>query len=561
MTSGSAAIGPERTTTVHPMRAPRLSRILTLSMLTALAACGGGERPEATEVSGPPTPGGTATLGILTDFQGFNPISTSNITAIDVIQQMLYTPIIRYDEELTVQPALATSWELEDTSVVFHLRTDLKWHDGQPVTAEDVKFSFDLAKNPETASLIGAAYLSLVDHATVLDPATVRFHFSSPHAQALEDFWWSPVPKHLLEKVPPASMAQAPFNNNPVGNGPFRFVSWQRNQQLALEANPDYPKDLGGRPYLDRVIFRVIPEPTTMLTELLNGSVDFIGYTLLPDQAAQIQNQRGVDLRHFPSREFTYIAWNNTRPQFSDPNVRRALAMAINRPQLIQALMHGFAEPAVGMIPPWSPMYTEVPPIPFDPAQAKQLLAAAGWTDANGDGIVEKNGQPLRFTLLLNATNGMHSDIATVVQSQLKQVGVEARIQTSEFQSLLKQYRGRDYDAVISNWTLDTFKVDPTPLFSCAEARKPGSANRTGFCDPAIDRLIEQGVRSTDPTAAKATWAEFTRQLQQRQPITFLFWSEDLAGFGPRLQNVVTDARGKLVNIDRWWIPTAMQKR
>lgn len=541
------------------MRATRLLRLIPLAFLLSGAACGGGDARNAAEVSGPPTPGGTATLGILTDFQGFNAISTSNLTAIDVIQQMLFTPLIRYDEKLNVQPYLARSWELSDSSVTFHLRTDLKWHDGQPVTAEDVKFTFDLAKNPETASLIGAAYLSLVDRATVIDPATVRFHFSAPHAQALEDFWWAPVPKHLLESVAPSAMAQAPFNSQPVGSGPFKFVSWQRNQQVVLEPNPDFPQELGGRPYLDRVIFRIIPEPTTMLTELINGSADFIGYTLLPDQAAQLQNQRGVELRHFPSREFTYIAWNNERPQFSDARVRRALAMGINRPQMIEALLHGYAEPAVGMIPPWSPMYTAVQPLPFDPAEAKQLLTEAGWTDRNGDGIVEKDGQPLRFTLLLNATNRMHGDLATVMQNQLKQIGVDARIQSAEFQSLLKQYRGRDYDAVISNWTLDTFKVDPTSLFSCAEARKPESANRTSFCDPAIDRLIEQGIRSTDPAAAKQTWAEFTRQLQQQQPVTFLFWSEDLAGLGPRLQNVTMDARGKLVNIDRWWIPTRMQ--
>jgi peptide/nickel transport system substrate-binding protein len=235
--------------------------------------------------------------------------------------------------------------------------------------------------------------------------------------------------------------------------------------------------------------------------------------------------------------------------------------MAMNRPQIIQALMHGFAKPAVGMVPPWSPMYTDVAPLPYDTVQAKQLLAAAGWADRNGDGIVEKDGRPLSFTLLINANNGMHTDLATVVQSQLRKVGVDVKIQGAEFQSLLARYRGRDFDAVISNWTLDTFKVDPTPLFSCAEARKPGSANRTSFCDPAIDQLIEQGVRTTDPATAKQTWARFTQELQQQQPITFLFWSEDLAGLGPRLQNVTMDARGKLVDVDRWWIPTRMQRR
>jgi peptide/nickel transport system substrate-binding protein len=500
-------------------------------------------------------PGGTAKIDILTDFQAFNPVTNTNITADDGMKHMLFTPLVRYDEKLRVQPYLARSWEESDTSVTFHLRDDLRWHDGRPVTAEDVKFTFDLAKNPETASLLASAYLALVDRATVVDSQTIHFHYSAPHAQALEDFWWPPLPKHLLQGVAPAELTQAPFNQEPVGSGPFRFVSWTRNQELALEANPDFPRELGGRPYLDRVVFRIIPEPTTMLTELLSGGADFIGYTLLPEQAVQLQGQRRVELRHFPSREFTYVAWNNRRPQFDDARVRRALAMAVNRPQIIEALMHGFAVPATGMIPPWSPLHTEVQPLPYDTAQAKRLLAQAGWADANGDGVVEKGGRPLRFSLAVNSANQLHKDLAQVIQQELKRIGVAVDIQMAEFQTLLKQYKGRDYDAVISNWTLDNFKVDPTPLFACSEAEKPGSANRTSFCDPALDRLIEQGLRTTDPAAAKPLWAQFTRRLQEQQPVTFLFWSDDLAGVGPRLQGVVTDARSKIVSIDRWWIP------
>src|SRR5690606_30087550 len=143
------------------------------------------------------------------------------------------------------------------------------------------------------------------------------------------------------------------------------------------------------------------------------------------------------------------------------------------------------AAPAVGMIPPWSPLHGEVPPLPHDPAAAQALLARAGWRDSNGDGILDRGGQPLRFTLLVNSANRMHQDLATVIQQQLRGVGVEVQLQQLEFGTLLQRHRGRDYDAVISNWTLDTFKVDPTPLFSCVEARRPQSANRAGFCDPA----------------------------------------------------------------------------
>ncbi|HET7320960.1 MAG TPA: ABC transporter substrate-binding protein, partial [Longimicrobiaceae bacterium] len=541
---------------------PRLSRALSTLLVLLTAACGGGEGGGGgAAVEGPPANGGTAVLGVLTDFSGLNPVTNTSILTYDVMKQALFTPLVMHDAKLEPQPYLAKSWELTDTSVVFHLRDDVMWHDGEPVTAEDVKFTFDLAKNPTTASLLGSAYLAQVKSATVIDPHTIRFSFEAPHSQALEDFWWAPLPKHLLKDVSPENLAQAPFNQHPVGSGPFRFVSWTHNQELVLAADTAFPEGLGGRPRLDRVVFRIIPEPTTMLTELVSGGIDFAGYTLLPDQAVQLKNQSGIDVRHATSREFTYLGWNNDRPQFEDPQVRRALAMAINRPEIIHALLHDYATEAVGMIPPWSPMYSEVEPLPYDPAAAKQLLTQSGWTDTNGDGIVEHGGQPLRFTILVNSANQLHKDIGTVIQQELRKLGADVQISTVEFQTLLKQHKARNYDAVISNWTLDNFKVDPTPLFSCEQAHTPGSANRAGFCDPVIDSLITRGVRTTAPAAAKQIWARFTKELQQRQPVTFLFWADDLAALGPRLQNVTTDARGKLVNLPEWWIPEGMQRQ
>ena len=528
-------------------------------VLPLLAACAGGD-DALQEVTGDPEPGGTAVIAVLTDFQAFNPVVNTSILTFEVMKQMLFTPLIRYDAELQPQPYLAESWELSDSSVTFHLRGDVRLHDGQPVTAEDVKFTFDRAKDPQTASLLGSAYLNMVESATVVDPRTIRFDFVAPHAQALDGFWWAPLPRHLLENVPPAELVQAPYNQQPVGSGPFRFVSWERNQQLTLVANDSFPQGLGGRPYLDRVVFRVIPEPTTMITELLNGSADLIGYTLLPDQAIQLENQRGVELRHYPSREFTYVGWNNEKPLFADARVRRALAMGINRPELIRALLHGLAAPASGMIPPWSPLYTELSPLPYDPEQARQLLAAAGWADGNGDGLLEREGQPFAFTLLVNSANRLHQDLATVMQQGLRDLGVAVELRTVEFQTLLQQHKARDYDAVMSNWTLDTFKVDPTPLFTCEQARQPQSANRAGFCDPAIDTLIEQGLRTTDAGQARQTWAQFSERLQEQQPITFLYWSEDLAGVGQRVQDMESDVRSKIVNIDRWWIPAARRR-
>jgi peptide/nickel transport system substrate-binding protein len=501
-----------------------------------------------------------AVAAVTSDFQAFNPVVNTAATTDDVIRFMLFTPLIQYDAQLKAVPWLAERWEMSDTAVVFHLRSDVKWHDGQPVTAEDVKFTFDLAKDSTTASLLGSAYLNLVSAATVLDPHTIRFSFSAPHAQAIDDFWWAPLPRHLLKDVSAAQLGQSDFNRNPVGSGPFKFVEWKPKETLTFAANLDFPAALGGRPRLDRVIFRIIPEPTTMVTELANRTTDVIGWTLQPDQAVQVQGQPALTLKHFPSREFTYVAWNGTREPFRDPAVRRALAMAIDRAALIQGLMRGFAVPASGMIPAWSPLHSEVAALPYDTGQARRTLAAAGWRDGNHDGVVEKNGRPLRFVLQVNTANRTHQDMAQVIQQEMRAIGVQVEVRAQEFQTMLVQFKARDYDAVIGNWSLDTFKVDPSPLFSCALAQQANSSNRTGYCNPRADEMMARGLRETDPARATAIWKDYFTLLQQDQPITFLFWSEDMAGVGPRLQGVTMDARSKLANVRDWWIPAGRRR-
>jgi len=539
------------------MPAPRAAKAFTiLGTLLLAAACGGdGGSGGGNGGSGGAGQGGTAIVGILGNLQSFNPVTNTASTVQDIERYMLFTPLIQFDEKLQPQPYLAESWTMDgDTGITMKLRRDVKWHDGRPLTAEDVKFTFDLAKNPKaTSGLVGSVYLTKVKSATVVDPYTIRFAFTEPHADALEDFWWSPAPKHILGSVPPEQLTQHPFNQRPVGSGPFKFGAFRPNESLMMEANPDFPASMGGPPKLNRVVFRMIPEATTLVTELLNGTADVIGYTLLPDQAAQVKRQANYKLFNYPSREFYYIGWNNEREPFNDAAVRRALGMAINKERMIEGLLRGFGKPAYGVIPPWSPMHTDAAQAGgYDVNAAKQLLAQAGWRDSNGDGIVEKNGKPLRFTLLTNSENRLRQDVAAFVQQQLKLVGADAQVRTIEFQTMLQQHKAREYDAVITGWVLDTFRVDPVALFSCDEAKKKGSPNRTGYCNPQVDQLMQRGTSTTDPAQAKQQWTQFSQLIQQDQPITTLFWIDDMAGVGPRLQNVAMDPRSKLVSVAQW---------
>jgi len=514
-----------------------------------VAACGGGD-------AGSSTGGGTVIVGMRSDLAGMNPVTYTDQYTGELINYALFTPLIQYDENLQVKPHLAESWELTgDSGVVFKLRSDVKWHDGQPVTVEDVKFTFDQAKDPASASGIGSVFLPDVDRAEVVDSTHIRFHFARPHAQALEDFWWAPVPKHLLQSVAASEMKNAPYNRQPVGSGPFKFSEWQSNQRIVLVPNPDYPAALGGPAVADRLVLRIIPEAPTMLTELKTGGVH-VDIPVLPDQLEQIKSDQSQQLFSFQGRTVYYIGWNNQRAPFTSTAVRRALSMAINRQEIIDVLLSGEGAIASSTVPPKHPLYpSDVQPISFDQSQAAQVLEGEGWRDGNGDGIREKGGQPLRFTLL-STDNSLNRAVAEMIQAQLRKVGADVQLRAMEFQTLRTQHVNRDFDAVFTSWVLDNFQMAAAPmaLLHSKNAAVKGSANRSSVAIPALDRVIDQAAVATDEAQARAAWKQITEILNREQPLTFLYWLNELAAANRSVQGVTMDARGEFSSVPQWRI-------
>jgi len=521
----------------------RVAAALLLATSAGVAACGGG---------GAASGGGrTLVLGYAEDLQTLDPVVSTDQNANDLINSLLFTPLVSYDSAYRVRPWLARSWELSDTAVTFELRDDVDWHDGKPVTARDVAFTFHLAKDPAAASPLAAAYLSEVDGATVLGPHRIRFHFSAPHAQPLQDFFWPPVPEHILRGVDPAHLADAPFGRRPVGSGPYRLLRWDAGQGLTFRAVDSFPAALGGPPAIERVSYRILPEATTRLQELLRGDLQVDG-PLQPAETPRVEGSETARVASFPWRQFTYVGWNTRDSLFADAAVRRALTMAIDRKALLRAALYGHGTLASGPIPPWHPYAPRLAPLPYEPDSAAAILARRGWRDTDGDGVLDRDGRPFRFTLLASQANATFSDMAQMIQAQLKRVGVDVEPELLEWQTVLSRHRARDFQAVLTNWVLDNFRVDPRPLFSTRAARTKGSANRSSYSNPVADSLMEAGVRQTDPERAAATWAAFARVLQRDQPFTFLFWNDELAGVGRGLDGVHMDARGELFTLPRW---------
>jgi peptide/nickel transport system substrate-binding protein len=528
----------------------RHARGIAVIALAALGACGGDAGSSGAEG------GGTVIVGVRSDFGGFNPITNSDLYTGELINFALFTPLVQYDADLNVVPHLAQSWQEQgDTAVVFELRRDVRWHDGRPVTAHDVVFTFERAKDPATTSpLLGPVFLQHVAAAQAIDSFTVRFRYARPHAQALEDFWWAPVPMHLLDSIPAAELRNAAFSRQPVGSGPFRLVEWRAAERLVLERNPDFPESLGGPPELQRVVLRIIPEASTLLTELVTGGVH-VDIPVVPDQVDQIRADAALQMFAYPGRTLYYVGWNHARAPFDDARVRRALALAIDRREIIDALLHGQGELASSPIPPWSPVHPDgVTPLTRSLEEAAALLERAGWRDSNGDGIRENaQGQALAFDML-SSDDALRRAVVEVLQSQLRQVGADVRIRIVEFQTMIADHRSRNFDAIFTNWILDNFQVAATPraLLHSAEADRAGSPNRSSVRDAQLDRLIEQGEAATDPAEQRRIWNEFTGRLQELQPLTFMFWLNELAAANSNVTGVEMDPRGEFLTVARW---------
>lgn len=524
-------------------------RALAACVVLIIAACGDAV-PE-------PRRGGTVVIGAASDLDHANPLVSGEKWTADLLRYALFVPLVRYGPELEYEPALAESWEiLGDTAVVFHLRRDVRWHDGPLTTAYDVLFTFERARDPATG-FPNADYFSRWTRGEVLDSFTVRFTFA-PHAEPLAGLPFTPItPRHLLDTVPAAAMRQTPFNRHPVGNGPFRFVSQRTNDRWVFEANPDHPEGLGGRPRLDRLVWRVIPDNAAQLAELRAGEADLI---LNPraEQVRELAEREGFHAAVQPSRQFLFIAWNARREDFADPRVRRALAMAIDRAGMVEAFRQGLGEVATGPIMPfhWS-FDPDLQPLPYAPDSARTLLAEAGIRDRDGDGTLDgADGEPFRITLKLPAGNDYYRDLAEAVRADLAEIGVDVRTRPTEAGTLFGDVMSpeRRFDAFLLGWSGD-FRIDIGSAFH--SAAMDGPYQFASYANPRVDSLIDRASAESDRDRATPMWRTVQEILLQEQPWTVLFYQTDAFLMRDRLRGVEMDIRSAFVTLQDWWVTEA----
>ena len=533
-----------------------------LFALVFLAGCSGekkepkgGAVPPAT--AGPPAYGDAIVEGSIGDVSGFLSAVTSD-SASHAAANHVFDGLVRYDRNLQLEGELAESWEVspDGKRIVFRLRKEVKWQDGAPLTSEDVLFTYRRMIDPNTPTAYAEDFKQ-VRKATAPDPHTFIVEYDKPFAPALASWGMHVLPKHLLEKYP--DISRSPLNKKPVGTGPFRFLEWKTGEKTVFTANPEY---FEGKPYLARVITRVIPDPATMFLELKSGGIDMMGLTPLQyTRQTDTAEFRGSFRKYrYLSFGYTYLGFRLDHPLFRDKRVRQAFAHAIHKQEIIDGVLFGLGKEATGPYKPGTWVYNpDVKRYPYDPGKAKELFAQAGWKDEDRDGVLENAGRKFAFTVLTNAGNESRSKTAAILQQNLAAVGVKMEIRTLEWSAFINEFVDkRKFDAVILGWNI-TQDPDQYDIWS-SKKTGPKELNFVGFQNAEVDRLLEEGRRTFDLEKRRTAYFRIQEILAEEQPYVFLYYPDSLPVVHHRVHGIEPAPAGISYNFIRWYVPAGQQR-
>lgn len=503
-----------------------------------------------------PQTGGMAVLGINGEPSNLIPPLASDSASHEVAGHIYVAPL-KYNKDIELVPWAAESYSVLDngTRLKFKLREDIKWFDGQPLTARDVQFTYNLMIDPETPTAYAEDYKRIKEF-RLLDEYTFEVLYEKPFARSLVTWAHSILPEHCLEGE---DLLQSEYSRRPMGAGPFKLAKWDEGRRLVLEANEDY---FLGRPYLDGLIYRVIPDPATMFMELKARNLDMM--SLSPQQFLFQTTGKfwedNFNKYKYLSFSYTYLGYNLRHPLFTEPEVRRALAYAIDKKEIIKGVLLGQGVATIGPYKPGTWVYNhEIRGHGYDPEKAVELLAQNGWRDHDGDGLLDKNGRPFSFTLLTSQGNDLRIKTATIIQYRLKQIGIEMDIRTVEWATFIKEFVDkRRFEALLLGWNI----VQDPDIFDVWHSSKieDNGLNFVGYSNSEVDALLLRGRRSMDQQERKKIYDRLQEILHRDQPYCFLYVPMSLPILDTRFHGIEAAPAGISYNMPRWWVPQKLQK-
>jgi peptide/nickel transport system substrate-binding protein len=470
---------------------------------------------------------------------------------------MIFNGLVKYDKDINLVGDLADSWEITNDGlvIVFHLRKNVRWHDGFPFTARDVEFTFQKLIDPNVKTPYSGDF-ERVKSLEVVDDYTLKVTYKEPFVPALSSWGMAIIPKHLLEKE---DLNTTKFSRHPIGTGPYKFKSWKTQEKIELEANPDYFEH---KPFIGRYISRVIPDESTIFLELQTQGVDSSGisplqYTRQTDTSFFKKHYRKFRL---PSFSYLYLGYNLRDVKFSDKRVRQALNYAVDKDEIIKIVLLGLGKVATGPYLPGTFAYNEsVLPASFNPDRARELLKDAGWVDLNNDGWLEKDGKRFEFTILTNQGNEERLKVAQIIQRRLKEVGIKVNVRVVEWSVFLTEFiEKRKFETVLLGWSLPR-EPDNYDIWHSSKTGE-GQFNFVGYKNAEIDDLLTQGRRTFDQEKRKVFYQKAHEILYDDQPYMFIYVPDGLSILHNRFEGIVPAPIGIGYNFIDWWVPKAKQK-
>ncbi|MDD2967691.1 MAG: peptide-binding protein [Desulfovibrionaceae bacterium] len=513
-------------------------------------------QPKNAENNDAPVDGDRIVFGSIGEASNLIPYITAD-SASHEIADLLYISPLRYNKNLEVEPYAAESFSVEDEGRLlrFTLRKGMLWEDGVEITAEDVEYTWKIVCDPATGSPYAQDFQAVKEF-TVTGRYSFEVRYDKFYTRAMSA-WMSPIlPKHILQGQ---NIRSTPFSRKPVGAGAYRLKQWEPGSRITLAASPTYFK---GKPHIAEQVYRIIPDASTLFMEGKAGKVDVLG--LSPQQYLRQTSgefwQKEFTKYNFVGSLYVFLGFNLEHPVFKDVRVRRAISLAINRDDLVKGVLMGQGTPANGPFKPGTWAHdASLPPVQQNILAAKALLAEAGFSDSDGDGVVDKQGRALAFTILTNQGNEQRILTATVIQAQLKAVGVKVQVRTVEWAAFIREFvnKGR-FDAIILGWTLPA-EPDPYAVWHSSQSYA-GGLNMTHYRNAEVDDLLEAARTQPDQHKRIALYKRFQQILYEEQPYCFLYVPYSLFAVQSRFHGIQPALAGILYNMEEWWVPRAQQK-
>ncbi|MFZ0455857.1 MAG: ABC transporter substrate-binding protein [Ignavibacteriaceae bacterium] len=518
-------------------------------------------------------------VGLTSDVSTLSPLFAFNLDE-GSITELLFISLVQPDwneakSNLEIKPMFAKNWDWnkDSSSITFNLRDDVKWSDGKDCTAEDVVFSFDVYSDPKVQSRMygefGNFYIDKDKHINlkktfeIISPYSLKINFIPKSKPNLFAIALPILPEHIYDKIPRKDFATAKQNTAPVSNGPFLLSSWERNQSLILKANKN--SFLYNPDNISELIFKIIPDYNSRLTQLKNGEIDLMDL-IRPDDIDELKQSRNINIVPVKGREYDYIGWNNIDPEiynkshkvipnrfFGIAKIRKALTYAINRNEILENYLNNYGELAVTPVTPIfkNSIDSSIKAYPYDVNKAKELLAEAGWKDSNHDGILDKNGVNFSFTLGIPSGNPRREFASTVVKNNLKEIGIEMNVEQLEMQVFQGDIINKRINSYMASWYVP-IPIELKPFWYSDLESTP--MNLVSYQNKNVDKLLEEMGRKISDEQLNDLYFKFQKIIHEDEPVTFLYWMDDIVGCNKRVNNIEINPLGIIQKCWNWSI-------